>query len=189
MYYLYVKSHNKTGLKYLGQTRSKDPHKYKGSGKYWSRHVKKHGYDVTTQILLVTESRDELKETGLFFSKLWKIVESKDWANLKLEKGDGGWDHIDGKNKIISEETKIKMSRSAKIRQTGETNSFYGKTHSEEAKLKIGIKSKEHAADIYIKRLSDGTHPNNNCVCPHCNKEGQYRAMKRWHFDNCKIIS
>ena len=23
-------------------------------------------------------------------------------------------------------------------------------------------------------------------VCPHCNKKGQARAMKRWHFDNCK---
>lgn len=22
--------------------------------------------------------------------------------------------------------------------------------------------------------------------CPHCGKIGQYRAMKRWHFDNCK---
>ena len=22
--------------------------------------------------------------------------------------------------------------------------------------------------------------------CPHCNKEGQYRAMHRWHGDNCK---
>ena len=21
--------------------------------------------------------------------------------------------------------------------------------------------------------------------CPHCSKSGQYRAMKRWHFDNC----
>ena len=23
--------------------------------------------------------------------------------------------------------------------------------------------------------------------CPHCGKSGQYRAMKRWHFDNCKF--
>jgi hypothetical protein len=28
---------------------------------------------------------------------------------------------------------------------------------------------------------------NNSIVdCPHCGKSGQYRAMKRWHFDNCK---
>jgi len=23
------------------------------------------------------------------------------------------------------------------------------------------------------------------CVCPHCNKKGHLRNMKRWHFDNC----
>jgi hypothetical protein len=22
-------------------------------------------------------------------------------------------------------------------------------------------------------------------ICPYCNKEGQYRAMKRWHGENC----
>jgi hypothetical protein len=24
-------------------------------------------------------------------------------------------------------------------------------------------------------------------ICPHCMKEGQFVAMKRWHFDNCKL--
>lgn len=27
---------------------------------------------------------------------------------------------------------------------------------------------------------------NSQAACPHCGKLGQYRAMKRWHFDNCK---
>jgi hypothetical protein len=25
-----------------------------------------------------------------------------------------------------------------------------------------------------------------NVICPHCTKEGQMPAMKRWHFENCK---
>lgn len=25
-------------------------------------------------------------------------------------------------------------------------------------------------------------------ICPHCMLKGQFVAMKRWHFDNCKII-
>lgn len=41
MIYLYVKTHNITGLKYLGKTNNKDPHSYKGSGKYWILHCKK----------------------------------------------------------------------------------------------------------------------------------------------------
>ena len=29
---------------------------------------------------------------------------------------------------------------------------------------------------------------NAQAMCPNCGKTGQYRAMKRWHFDNCKSI-
>lgn len=90
MYYLYVKTHNKTGLKYLGKTVSKDPHKYPGSGTIWRRHLDKHGYDYSTEILLETDSKEHLTEKGIYYSNLWKIVESKEWANLKPESGDGG---------------------------------------------------------------------------------------------------
>jgi hypothetical protein len=120
MIYLYVKTHNKTGLKYLGKT-EQDPYKYPGSGKRWKRHIKKHGKDITTQILLMTESKDELKETGLFFSKLWNVVESNEWANCKPEEGDGGWNTLYGEN-----------------------NGFFNKKHSEETKSKISAKLKGH---------------------------------------------
>jgi hypothetical protein len=88
--YLYVKKHNKTGLKYLGKTTSKDPHKYTGSGKRWKAHLKKHGYDYSTDILLETNSKQELKEIGIYYSNLWDIVESSEWANLTIEEGTGG---------------------------------------------------------------------------------------------------
>ena len=39
IYSLYVKQHNVTGLKYLGQTK-RNPDTYKGSGKYWKLHVR-----------------------------------------------------------------------------------------------------------------------------------------------------
>ena len=42
MIYLYVKTHNKTGLKYLGKT-EQDPFVYLGSGKRWLNHLNKHG--------------------------------------------------------------------------------------------------------------------------------------------------
>jgi len=54
MLFLYKKTHNKTGLKYLGKTQQ-DPYKYKGSGTYWTRHLAIHGNDVSTEILLETE--------------------------------------------------------------------------------------------------------------------------------------
>jgi len=88
--YLYVKTHNKTGLKYLGKTQSEDPHKYPGSGTYWRAHLKKHGYDYTTEIIHKCQNKEEVKKWGLYYTNLWNIVESNDWANLKEEIGDGG---------------------------------------------------------------------------------------------------
>ena len=88
--YLYVKTHNITGLKYLGKT-IRDPHIYRGSGLYWKRHLKEHGTDVATQILLATDDKDEFKKTAIFFSKLFNIVDSKEWANFREETGHGGF--------------------------------------------------------------------------------------------------
>lgn len=87
--YLYKKTHNITNLKYLGFTRQ-DPFKYKGSGKRWKHHIKKYGYDVTTEILLETNDVQQIKEKGLYYSNLWDVSNSKEWANLKPEEADGG---------------------------------------------------------------------------------------------------
>lgn len=88
--YLYIKTHNKTGLKYLGITTNSDPHSYTGSGIYWKNHLRKHGFDYTTEILKECKSKDEVKTWGVYYSRLWNIVESNEWANLKEEQGDGG---------------------------------------------------------------------------------------------------
>jgi hypothetical protein len=87
--YLYLKTHNITGLKYLGKT-VQDPFKYCGSGKYWLRHIDKHSYDVTTEIIFQTDDKEEFKKVALEYSKKWNIVESKGFANLIPENGDGG---------------------------------------------------------------------------------------------------
>lgn len=118
--YLYIKTHNITGLKYLGKT-TRNPFKYKGSGKYWNLHLKKHGVDITTEILLETTDKNEIKSAGLYYSQLFNIVDSEEWANLKPECGDGGGMTPEIINKILatkkangyvmSEETKIKISK------------------------------------------------------------------------------
>lgn len=94
MYYLYIKQHNITKLKYLGYTASINPFIYQGSGKYWKLHIKKHGNHVTTHILLATKDLEDIRSTGIFFSKLFNVVNSDEWANLKEESGNGGWDYV-----------------------------------------------------------------------------------------------
>jgi len=105
--YLYVKTHNQTGLKYLGKT-IRDPFKYRGSGVRWTSHLKKYGNDVSTEILLECQTNDEVRIWGLYYSNLWDVVNSNTWANLKPEEGDGGTGPIGYKH---SDETKRKMRR------------------------------------------------------------------------------
>jgi hypothetical protein len=89
IYYLYKKTHRDTGLKYLGFTKE-NPYSYTGSGVRWISHCEKHGYNIDTEILLETPNKNKIKETGIYYSNLWNVVKSRDWANLKPETGDGG---------------------------------------------------------------------------------------------------
>ena len=84
MIYLYIKTHNQTGLKYFGKT-TRDPFKYNGSGKYWKRHLEKHGNDVSTQVIAEFDDADQCTQFALSFSKENRIVESEDWANFREE--------------------------------------------------------------------------------------------------------
>ena len=87
--YLYKKTHNKTGLQYLGKT-EKNPFTYCGSGKRWLNHLKKHGIDLQTEIIKECNTKEEMRYWGSYYSELWNIVESEKWANLRPETGDGG---------------------------------------------------------------------------------------------------
>lgn len=204
MYNLYLKIHNITGMKYLGYTKRKDYDVYKGSGLYWKRHLKIHGYDVTTKLLGSYSSLEELKENGIKFSKKWNIIENKEFANLKSEEGVSG---------VYSKESRLKMSESAKKRgapvgawtsqQVSEMNKRTWKDPSIRNKRaksiskaltgkKYGPRSQEFK-DHMSKLLSGRSygkgikHNLKEKTCPHCSKIGKGPNMSRYHFDNCKV--
>lgn len=92
--YLYIKTHNITGLKYFGKT-TRNPMTYPGSGKYWRRHIAVHGNNARTDIVGYYTDRDECVADAVSFSILHNIVESDAWANLKDENGlDGGFEYV-----------------------------------------------------------------------------------------------
>jgi len=89
---LYVATHKDTGLKYFGKnikwhTEKELQKYYHGSGKYWKNHLKKHGDNVTMQILHSSDDIELIKSLALTYSKFWNIVKSKDYANLIEETG------------------------------------------------------------------------------------------------------
>lgn len=162
MIYLYIKTHNKTGLKYLGKTISKNPFKYKGSGVYWTRHLKIHGDDISTEIIFESESKEEIKEKGIYYSYLWDVVNSKNWANLKIEEGDGGNGGANkGKKLKRTEQWRINIKRKRgpqknPCRKKGPQS----KEHIE--KLSKIRKNKKWYNDGYIsKTFTEGNQPEN----------------------------
>jgi hypothetical protein len=95
MYYLLIKEIEQTGLKYLCKRKQSisDPNdhlKYKGSGVLWRRILAAHPeYTIKTTVLGLFDA-ETLKEKGAYYSEVYNVVESEQWANLIKEIGDGG---------------------------------------------------------------------------------------------------
>lgn len=170
MIYLYIKTHNVTGLKYLGKT-TQDPYKYKGSGKRWLNHIKKHGNNVTTEIVGQFDTIEELRSISISLSEKYNIVHSNEWANLRPESGDGGntSQYIDysqlnrGKGQTYEQRYgKQKASELKQLRSENLIKKRKGKTYEqifgvEKAKELKKIRS-QHQAKIRIgKTLSQET--------------------------------
>jgi hypothetical protein len=147
-----IKTHKETGLKYLCKTSSQNPHTYHGSGKYWKRHLKEHGRNVSTEIVFETEDINKFNLKCLEYSKKYDVENSIDWANLIIETGlNGGKTHDDPywlNGHKHSKETKKQISlssrKSIKTRKENGTYKapFLGKKHSEDTKTKMSKSSK-----------------------------------------------
>lgn len=154
MIFLLLKVHNKTGLKYLCKKTTDDEnlcYKYKGSGTFWKKHLQKHGDDIYTIILYKTECKDDFKKVALEYSKKLNVVESKNFANLCLEEGQGG-------NTLVTEDSIKKWKNKRNLYWSNKANrEKYGMIMSE--KLKGKKKLEEHKRNMRGKR-------------PHVNQKG-----------------
>lgn len=202
--YLYKKTHNVTGLQYLGKTTSTNPHKYKGSGKRWANHIAKHGYDVTTEILKECETIDEIKHWGRYYSKLWNVVESNEWANLTEENGEGGFvPHTnETKEKIRcyqrdkkiwtadALENRLKNCLFAAASRKGKKNPDHSKFMSN--MIRTDESNKKRSDTLKGRQLSKGreghVYPDENKItCEHCRKKLIPGYYNRYHGNNCKL--
>ena len=130
--YLYVKRHSKTGLKYFGKTSRPDPHTYLGSGSYWRKHVNKHGKEyVETLNIWTFDKQDHATAFALEFSNNNAIVESTEWANLKLE------DALDGGSlgRVVTSDTRKKISEAKR----GKPSNRKGAKQTDDARLKMSL--------------------------------------------------
>jgi len=160
--YLYAKQHAVTGLRYFGKT-TRDPYKYNGSGKYWTSHCNKHGWDIVTTWVHAYDDIRLCEQEALFFSKVYDIVESNDWANLKPENGINGGT-VKGHKK--SDSARLKMSIAKKGKPSGRHTNY-----------RLGITGYSSSLKGTVQE---------KITCPHCSLTGGKYGMKRYHFENCK---
>ena len=210
--YLYIKQHSVTKKKYFGKTTNLDPYTYNGSGKHWSRHIKKHGKEHIVTLWVSDLYYDtSIIDVALKFSSDNDIVKSKEWANLEPENGLNGG--TSGAKR--SEETKAKMrkpkseehkanmhkpkSEEAKANMKGRVPPNKGKPQSEEQNAaksvrQIDKKHKPHKprsdkgkprSEETKAKMRKPKQKQKQITCPHCGKTGGGSNMKRWHFDNC----
>lgn len=180
--YLYIKTHNITGLKYFGKTVKSDPYKYMGSGQHWVNHLKKYGNDVTTEIVGYYTDENECVKAALEFSVKNDIVNSDMWANLIVE---------DGFNKFS---TNVNLTEESIKKRTETVRSKYGDDYF--VKIAKSEKTEQHKDNIRkavneCNALGKAGKKNLGKVrdkveCPHCKKQGAMNTMSRFHFDNCK---
>jgi hypothetical protein len=87
MYRLMIKTHNKTGLKYLCITNKDDWDKYTGSGVKWRKHLEKHGIDISTELLYESEDYVSFVAECVYYSVLYDVAISDEFANVIPERG------------------------------------------------------------------------------------------------------
>ncbi len=87
---LMIKRCMNTGLFYLCKTTAVDPYRYSGSGTWWKRHIVAHQSWIVTCIIGEYDTATDLTTAGLYYSHLYDIVKSSNWANLTEERGSGG---------------------------------------------------------------------------------------------------
>jgi len=184
MIFLYLKQHQKTGLKYFGRTTSRNPTKYKGSGTRWNYHCTKHGWEfVDTLEIWAFEDQEECTKFALQFSHENNIVESNDFANLEIEDGRNG--RVKGavppytrkpRRGPISERHAKQLACNHEMwrgrKHKPETIEKMKGPKTEEAKIKMSIAAKARVLP--------------ELTCPHCGKVGKGSGMHRFHFNFCK---
>ena len=169
--YLLVKEHADTGLKYLCKhvaSSFSECENYKGSGIYWKKHLKQHGNNIKTTCLFVTDDKDEFQKMAKKYSLELDVVNSKRWANLCIEEGQGGNTVID--LKLHKEKTSLGIKNSKNypklLEHLKEQTKISQPLAAKAAKQKLTgvLKSEEHKYNMRGKRphVNQAGSKNNN---------------------------
>jgi group I intron endonuclease len=207
-----------TGTFYIGVHKTKNINDtYLGSGTLIRKAIREYGKEnFTKEILEELQSEEEmLKREEEIVTK--EFIQNNDVYNIMVGGGYGsreknGLTFINKKHskesrkkiqekrkgKKLSEQVKLKMSKNHFSKKDQEAHREIAKKASRSRKnIKDGLsaetKEKIRNAILIKTRKADYISHNKGLKrekikCPFCNKEGSMNTMKRWHFNNCKIV-
>lgn len=142
------------------------------------------GYVHTQESLLkISQSqlgkpKPESQKKALSAYLLLNPIHARDGVSEKVS-GENHWNFgkpARNKGVPMSEDQKQLLSE----KTSGDKHHFFGKPCSEERREAIRAATKGVKKSTTVNMLQE------KVECPHCGKVGGCRAMKQWHFDNCK---
>ena len=208
-YFTYVTENLVNGKRYYGAHSTANMEDgYLGSGKLILKAIAKYGKQAfSRQVIATYNSREELFEAEKQLVTK-EVTEDPNTYNLAIG-GLGGGPEVNGfTRKGIPHDATIRhrLSELAQARAL-----VYKPTEATRAKMRAnnfarrspgaqrahaklagqqswtGSDAGAHKAKISASLRSSAKRIQIRVSCPHCGKLGGSRAMKRWHFDNCKL--
>lgn len=156
---LYIKQCPHCGLKYFGKSIRQDIEEYPGSGSRWAMHLAKHKVKAVHLWNSNWYHDTSISRFALKFSRLNKIVENTNWANLREEDGlEGGWGHVHNNTETLN----IAQEKSRLAMKTPEVRKKIQDKHLKSVKegthFILSTEMAEMRKRTSQKRLADGTH-------------------------------
>lgn len=198
--YVYVIINTINNKKYIGVSMKcdeKSVKNYFGSGLAIKESIKKYGKEnFKKEILKKFNSENGARNYERELINELNAIDSNDYYNLVAGGYGGGV-----KGRIISDETKKKISNSLLGHKNYKPTEEHKKKLSEKFKGRISPMKGKTQNEITKQKISEVTklrwerneltsysgYKHEIIKCPHCEKTGGKGAMKRWHFENCKI--
>jgi len=213
MYIVYKTTNTIDNKFYYGVHRLNTRKSYLGSGTYFKRAVRIHGYkNFKRETLFTFKTAEEAYQKEAEIVTLTEVIDPNCY-NLKLG-GKGGksgiitvkdattgevigvvtcnhpniisgkWVHI-LKGRDTFKHAREKISQIRGITKSWSRKGYKSSDATKERirNARLGTKASEDTKQKM--RLSADRSSRPELICPHCNKTGRSSAMYRWHFDRC----